>query len=219
MDHRALRRRLGGPQARRWLHARAPQRPEAGPRAGRVASRQRHHHVQPARPHRCRHPRLDHRSGAQPIRRRRRSASHRLTSLSDHPAPTTRWKLVAVVGALVLAVVVGLVVALVSTSHDSTTGPLAGNVVSGGDLGPVDGDLALRAKLEPVFAASGTRPTGTQQIRRSPCEATARKLQPHGAPLAYVAMTSWQGTPAEVFGFNPPGARATSPRGRPTPTR
>jgi hypothetical protein len=51
------------------------------------------------------------------------------------------------------------------------------------------------------------------------CEAQARKLQPAGAALTYVATARWQGTPADVLGFSPPGAPATSSPGRATPTR
>ncbi|TMK89108.1 MAG: hypothetical protein E6G57_03290 [Actinobacteria bacterium] len=140
--------------------------------------------------------------------------------MSDRRAPDNRWKLILVVGALVAAVVIGLALTRSPTaSHSAKTGPVSANMMWAGDLGAVDGVQALRAKLEPVLAASGTRPTGTQQIERSSCEGAARKLQPSGVALAYGARTRWQGTPAEVFGFNPPGVRATSAPGRPAPTR
>ena len=115
--------------------------------------------------------------------------------------------------------VLGAVLTRGSPSNNSTAGPVASNVVWAGDLGVVDGEQALRAKLEPALVAKNTHPTGTQQIQRTQCEATARKLQPQDAALAYVATTNWQGTSAEVFGFNPPGAPATSSPGRPAPTR
>jgi len=51
------------------------------------------------------------------------------------------------------------------------------------------------------------------------CEAEARKLQPAGAVLLYEATARWQGMPADVFGFSPPGAPATSSPSRPAPTR
>jgi hypothetical protein len=51
------------------------------------------------------------------------------------------------------------------------------------------------------------------------CEAAARGLQPPGAVLNYEATARWQGTPADVFGFSPPGSPATSAPGRPAPTR
>src|SRR5207248_10570812 len=51
------------------------------------------------------------------------------------------------------------------------------------------------------------------------CEAQARKLDSKGAALVYEATARWQGTPADVFGFSPSGAPATSAPGRPTPTR
>jgi hypothetical protein len=51
------------------------------------------------------------------------------------------------------------------------------------------------------------------------CEGAARALQPGSQVLVYVATARWQGTPAEVLGFSPPGAPATNSPGRPTPTR
>jgi len=50
------------------------------------------------------------------------------------------------------------------------------------------------------------------------CEAAARTLQPGRAVLVYVATARWQGTAADVFGFSPEGAPATT-SSRPTPTR
>jgi hypothetical protein len=140
--------------------------------------------------------------------------------LSDHPASDNRWKLFAVGGAVVVVVVIGVVLTRRSPSPDPAgRGAVASSLVSAGDLGPLDGEQALRAKLEPALSGRATRPSGTQQIARSRCEGAARNLQPQGAALAYVATAGWQGTPAEVFGFNPRGAPATSAPGRPAPTR
>jgi hypothetical protein len=76
-------------------------------------------------------------------------------------------------------------------------------------------------------AANGAEPTATTQKRalsaartateQPRCEAAARDLQPGRDVLVYVATARWQGTPADVFGFSPAGAPATS--SRPTPTR
>ena len=62
-----------------------------------------------------------------------------------------------------------------------------------------------------------TRPGSSHNS--SPCEAVARSLQPKGARLTSVATTIWQGTPADVFAFRPPGVPATSAPGRQTPRR
>jgi hypothetical protein len=140
--------------------------------------------------------------------------------LSDRPASDNRWKLFVVGGAVVVAVVIGGVLTRSSPSPDpGTSGPVASNLVSAGNLGAVDGDQALRAKLEPALSSGATRPGGTQQTALTLCGGAARKLQPQGSALAYIATADWQGTPAEVFGFNPPGAQATSSPGRPAPTR
>jgi len=140
--------------------------------------------------------------------------------LSDRPTSNNRWKLFAVGGAVVAVVIIGAVLTRSSPSPDpGTSGPVASNLVSAGNLGPVDGEQALRAKLEPALGRGAARPTGTHRTELTLCGGAARKLQPQGSALAYVATADWQGTPAEVFGFNPPGAPATSSPGRPAPTR
>jgi len=155
----------------------------------------------------------------------------------------------------VAALVVGVVVARVSTSNNSSSaakGPVSHNLVKAGDAGDVNNELTLRGIVEPALyqqAPSGsgaagpfgggtgstsgeaagqtpgspvTAPPARQAAgpRQTPrCEAEARKLQPKGAVLVYEATVRWQGTPADVFGFSPPGAPATSAPGRRTPTR
>jgi hypothetical protein len=98
-------------------------------------------------------------------------------------------------------------------------------LVEGGDLGDLADAQVLHDKLHPMFGAG--RPVGAQPTvpadrlhsrSPAPCEATARTLQPGDEVLVYVAGARWQGTPAEVLGFSPPDARATS-SGRPIPTR
>ena len=49
-----------------------------------------------------------------------------------------------------------------------------------------------------------------------PCEREARALQPGTEVLVYQATATWQGTPASVLGFSPPGAPATNSRRVPT---
>jgi hypothetical protein len=132
-----------------------------------------------------------------------------------------RWRLVAVVGAAAAVVVIGLVLSHVTRSHTpskTASGPVSSHVIRAGDLGDVGEALALRSKLEPALQGhvSTASAAGVQPAR---CEPEARKLQPTGAVLVYEATASWQGTPAGVFGFSPPGAPATTAPGRPTPTR
>jgi hypothetical protein len=127
-------------------------------------------------------------------------------------------------------------------------GPVSKDLVRAGDLGDVDDAQALRAKIQPGLPAGAAvrgqaqaatpaapgagagapanRSAATAQRGLSAaagetprCEAAARALQPSGAALVYEATARWQGTPADVFGFSPPGSQATSVPGRPTPTR
>ena len=141
------------------------------------------------------------------------------------PAATAnRWKLIAVVGGVAVAIVIGLAVTRSSSSNHSSTGlgqdgPTASNLVRAGDLGAVDGEQALRAALEPALAPGRAPPRAAKTTESPRCEGVARGLQPQGAALAFVATTTWRGSPAEVFGFTPPGAPATSSPGRPTPMR
>ena len=121
---------------------------------------------------------------------------------------------------MAVVVVIGVLATRSSTSSDSAkTDPVASNLVLAGDLGPLDSEQALRTKVEPALSGGGARPTGTEPTEVAGCVGVARKLQPQGAALAYVATTRWQGTDAEVFGFNPPGVPATSSAGRPARTR
>jgi hypothetical protein len=133
-----------------------------------------------------------------------------------------------------------------STVAQEKAGPVSGQLIRAGDLGDVDDAQALRAKVEPGLPAkagpqtaaspaagdqsAGAAPsTATTQRRAlsaarttgepSRCEGVARTLQPGRVVLVYLATARWQGTPADVFGFSPAGAPATSSPGRPTPTR
>jgi hypothetical protein len=129
----------------------------------------------------------------------------------------------AVVGAVALVVIIGLVVTRTSGSGDSSNaltgaGPVSANLIRGGDLGDVDGDQALRQKIEPTLK-TGASHTSQKPGPQPACAGEARKLQRSGPVLTYVATARWQGTAADVFGFSPPGAPATSSRGRPSPTR
>ena len=139
-------------------------------------------------------------------------------------------------GGLAAAIILGLAVTGCSSPNHSSqplgqNGPTARNLIRAGDLGAVPDELALRTALEPALAAgsktaSPPKPSAGQPLR---CEGVARGLQPPGAALAFVATTSWRGTPAEVFGFSPPGAPSTamptatttapSSPGRPNPMR
>ncbi|MBV8160219.1 MAG: hypothetical protein JO265_04785 [Acidimicrobiia bacterium] len=148
---------------------------------------------------------------------------------------TPRWQRAAVGGAIVVGVVavavgVGVVVTRAGGSHPSSTtplakdGPVSANLVRAGDLGPVEGDQALRAKIEPALTALGVRhqpaTTATTAASAPPlCDGVARALQPRGATLAYLATALWQGTPADVLGFSPAGAPATTAPGRRPQTR
>ena len=155
----------------------------------------------------------------------------------------------AVAAAIVIGVVVTRASTSHKTSKTALgkAGPVSSNLVQAGDLGNVDDSLALRAKIQPGLPApasapaaegqassggaagaraesgteqralSATKPTTASQAPK--CEAAARALQPQGAVLVYEAIARWQGTPADVFGFSPPGPPATSAPGRPTPTR
>jgi len=127
-------------------------------------------------------------------------------------------------------------------------GPVAKDLVRAGDLGDVDDAQALRARIQPGLpagaamqgqaqaatpAAPGSGAGAATNGAAAPvqrglraasgeaprCEAAARALQPSGAVLVYEATARWQGTPADVFGFSPPGSPATSVPGRPPPTR
>jgi hypothetical protein len=120
--------------------------------------------------------------------------------------------------------VVGVLASCSASSSDSgktVTGPVSSHLVVGGDLGRLDSEQALRSKIEPALSGDVASPTSAAHsaLSLNRCEGVARKLQPQGAALAYVATARWQATEAEVFGFSPPGAPATSSRGHPTPTR
>jgi len=134
-----------------------------------------------------------------------------------------RWKLVGVIGALAVAIAIAIVITRGSTSSTSASleksGPVSGSLVRAGALGNIDGEQALRAKIEPALH-SGDTPTSAGTSDSPLCTSQARKLQPAGAPLTYVATARWQGTAADVFGFSPLGAPATTgSAGRPHPTR
>ena len=135
-----------------------------------------------------------------------------------------RWKLVAVIGALAVAITVGIIVTRGSSSGTSNaldkSGPVSADLVRAGALGDIAGEQALRDKIEPALRTGGAEEASTSTADAPLCTDQARKLQPKGASLTYVATAGWQGTPADVFGFSPPGAPATTgSAGRPHPTR
>ena len=152
----------------------------------------------------------------------------------------------AVAAALLVGLVVTRV-GTSSRSAKTAAGPVSTNLVRAGDLGDVGDAQALRSKIEPGLtsagahapadqgaapgeaaggaaskaapqrqAVSGARPVAAEAPR---CETAARALQRSRDVLVYVATARWQGTPADVFGFSPAAAPATSSPGRPTPTR
>ena len=127
-----------------------------------------------------------------------------------------------VLGAVAAAVLIGVVI-IRATSGDSGSSnkslPVSANLIRGGNLGAVDDELQLRAKLEPALMGSATPSTARSSDIEPRCTAVAHKLQPAGAVRVYQATATFKGAAAEVFGFSPPGAPATSSRARPTPTR
>jgi hypothetical protein len=126
-----------------------------------------------------------------------------------------------VLGAVAAAVIIGVVITR-ATSGDSarsnTSLPVSAKLIHGGNLGAVNDEQQLRAKLEPelVGTASSTSPRSSDEPR---CAAVAHKLQPAGAVRVYEATATWKGAAADLFGFSQPGAPATSSRAHPTPTR
>lgn len=135
-----------------------------------------------------------------------------------------RWKLVAVIGALAVAIAIAIIVTRASTSSTPASldksGPVSASLVRAGALGDVDGEQALRDKIEPALRTGGASQASGGTTDAPLCVVQARKLQPAGASITYVATARWQGTPADVFGFSPPGAPATTGSvGRPHPTR
>jgi hypothetical protein len=133
-----------------------------------------------------------------------------------------RRKLVAVVGAVAAVIVIGVLVARSSTSGDSGktgAGPVSSNLVHAGELGNVADVQGLKAKIEPGLPGRAPGVTRASSSDAAKCETAARALQPQATTLVYVATARWQGTDAEVFGFSPPGAPATTAPGRPSPTR
>ena len=133
------------------------------------------------------------------------------------------WKVIAVVAAVALVVVIGVVVTRQSGSGESSNGlsgagSVSAKLVHGGELGDIDSDQALRQTIEPALKKGA--PHTTQRPGPAPtCAAEARTLQRSGPDLTYVATARWQGTPADVFGFSPSGAPATGSPVRPSPTR
>jgi hypothetical protein len=130
-----------------------------------------------------------------------------------------RWAAVAVIAAVVLGVVVGVLATRDSgdSGKPKSLGPVSTHVVDGGDLRDLNDDAALRAKVEPVLATSASAPRSTQSA--TTCEGETRALQPGTEVLVYRATATWQGTPAVVLGFSPVGAPATNSPGRRPPTR
>jgi hypothetical protein len=119
-------------------------------------------------------------------------------------------------------IVIGILVARSSTSGDSGktgAGPVSSNLVRAGDLGNVADAQGLKAKIEPGLPGHAPVATRGSSSDAAKCETAARALQPRGTTLVYVATAHWQGTAADVFGFSPPGAPATTAPGRPSPTR
>ena len=133
-----------------------------------------------------------------------------------------RWRIAAVLGAVVAAVIIGVVITRV-TSGDSgssdKTLPASAHLIRGGNLGAIGDELQLRAKLEPALVGGATPSTARSSGVDPRCTAAAHKLQPAGAVRVYEATATFKGATADVFGFSPPGAPVTSSRGRPTPTR
>jgi hypothetical protein len=132
--------------------------------------------------------------------------------------PDQGRRLAVVVIAIAAVVVIGVLVIRASTSDTSSKdgGPVSSHLIRAGDIGDLKDELALRAAVEPALRGSARQRSGSEPLR---CTAEARKLQPAGAVLTYEAAARWQGSTAEVFGFSPPGAPATSSGGRPAQTR
>lgn len=140
---------------------------------------------------------------------------------NDDITPSGRgrsWRLAAVVAAIVAAIVIGVIITRSGTSDNSSAdrGPVSTHLIRAGDIGDVKDELALRAIVEPALRGNAAQGSAAASPR---CTAEARKLQPKGAVLSYESTGRWQGEAAEVFGFSPPGAPATSSAGRPPPTR
>lgn len=126
------------------------------------------------------------------------------------------------IGGVVVAVAVAIAITRSDTSSDSRSaaGPVSTNVVRAGNLGDASDEQALREKVEPALTARASiTPTTTSKAAPSRCEPQARALQPAGAMLVYEATARWQGTPADVIGFSPPGAPKTTVPDRRPPTR
>ncbi|MBV8387480.1 MAG: hypothetical protein JO155_11870 [Acidimicrobiia bacterium] len=132
-----------------------------------------------------------------------------------------RWLIAAVLGAAAAAVIMGVVITRATSGSGSSAKslPVSTNLIRGGNLGDVGDELALRAKLEPTLLGSSRASTARSSDLEPRCAAAAHKLQPPGAVRVYQATAAFKGARVDVFGFSPPGAPATSSRGRPTPTR
>jgi hypothetical protein len=82
------------------------------------------------------------------------------------PRDRRRFRAFVAAGAVAAAVVVGLVVTRVSTSHTSSTssGPVASNIVRAGDLGDINDDLALRAAVETALPSAASNRRGAASV-------------------------------------------------------
>jgi hypothetical protein len=88
----------------------------------------------------------------------------------------------------------------------------AGAGASGDSTGGTPEAATPKAATTVIEHAVSRSATGPLQ-----CVPAARALQREPDVLVYVARATWQGTPADVLGFSPPGARTTG--SRPAPTR
>lgn len=132
------------------------------------------------------------------------------------------WRVAAVLGAVAAAAIIGVVITRATSGNSGPSDkplPVSANLIRGGDLGDLGDELQLREKLEPTLLGSTASSTARSSDVDPRCTAVAHKLQPAGAVRVYQATAVWKGAAADVFGFSPPGAPATSSRGHPTPTR
>jgi hypothetical protein len=114
------------------------------------------------------------------------------------------------------------------SSRESAASPSSPMAPPGAASGATDAaggaPAPAAAAAGPTASSANTAPRATVPEERlagrpsAPCEGAARALQQGDQVLVYVASARWQGTPAEVLGFSPPGAQVTS-SGRPAPTR
>ena len=126
------------------------------------------------------------------------------------------------VGAAAVAVIIGVAITRVTSGGSSPSDkalPTSASLIRAGNLGDVADEQQLRAKLEPTLLGNGAPSTARSTSTEPRCTAAAHTLQPAGAVRVYEATATWRGAAADVFGFSPPGAPATSSPRHPTPTR